>query len=52
MLTGMMFTKLKTFCNGKQHCPNLMSQTRLQEFIANPEEDMIWREWIWVHYGT
>ncbi|CAE7782042.1 EMB2654 [Symbiodinium sp. CCMP2592] len=30
----------------------LMLGNLLQEFIANPDEDMIWREWIWVHYGT
>lgn len=30
----------------------LMLGNLLQEFIANPEEDVMWREWIWVHYGT
>ena len=25
---------------------------RLQEFIANPEGEMAWREWVWIHYGA
>ena len=32
-----------------QHNPFL---ARLQEFIANPEGEMAWREWVWIHYGA
>ncbi|CAE7646425.1 TPC1B, partial [Symbiodinium pilosum] len=30
----------------------LMLGNLLQEFIANPEGEMAWREWVWIHYGT